>query len=417
VQLVLWGALIGLPAALVAAGFLGTVHTIEDWLWEGLPDRLESASPPWYLVLGLPVVGAALVVAARLWLPGDGGHPPLKGLSLEPVRLSHAPGVVVAALGTLPFGAVLGPEMPVIALGTVVGVAVTRFVPLSRRSATLAMAGAFSAISALFGGPIVAGILLVEAGLGRGTALIPALLPGLVAAAVGYVIFIGFGNWGGLDAPGLTIPALPTYDGTQLGHLAIAVAIGTVTALLVILARRAAEGLDALRELVSMPVLLLSGGCAVGIIALVATGFQVEAQDVLFSGQASVPVVVSADSTRIVVVLVVAKFLAYTVSQGCGFLGGPIFPAVFLGVGVASLAVVWFDVSPTFAIAVGAAAGMAAQTRLLIAPLVFAALLVGVAGTEALPAAVMATTASWITATAVAPHRPDAIGSPTPEPG
>ena len=64
-------------------------------------------------------------------------------------------------------------------------------------------------------------------------------------------------------------------------------------------------------------------------------------------------------------------------SLGCGFRGGPIFPAVFLGVGLASLPVVWFDASPTLAVAVGAAAGMAAQTRLLFAPLLFATLLVG----------------------------------------
>lgn len=139
--------------------------------------------------------------------------------------------------------------------------------------------------------------------------------------------------------------------------------------------------------------------------------FQVEAQDVLFSGQASVPVVVSTDSARIVIVLLVAKFLAYTVSQGCGFLGGPIFPAVFLGVAISSLAVVWFNASPTFAVAVGAAAGMAAQTRLVVAPLVFVALPVGIVGAEAVPAAVLATTASWLTATAVDPRRPHSTGA------
>ena len=45
---------------------------------------------------------------------------------------------------------------------------------------------------------------------------------------------------------------------------------------------------------------------------------------------------------------------------------------MFVGVGLASLPVLWFDVSPTLAVAVGAAAGMAAQTRLLFAPVLFA---------------------------------------------
>jgi chloride channel protein, CIC family len=106
--------------------------------------------------------------------------------------------------------------------------------------------------------------------------------------------------------------------------------------------------------------------------------------------------VVDADSTKIVVVLLVAKFLGYGVSLGCGFRGGPIFPAVFLGVALASLPVVWFDTSPTVAIAIGAAAGMAAQTRLLISPLLFASLLVGTQGLDTIPAAVLATAAAWV---------------------
>ncbi|HEY9458756.1 MAG TPA: hypothetical protein VIQ56_12710, partial [Gaiella sp.] len=72
-RLVLLGAAIGIPAALVAALFLALVHDLEHWLWHDLPDALGHSSPPWYLVIGLPVVGAALVVVARL-LPGNGGH-------------------------------------------------------------------------------------------------------------------------------------------------------------------------------------------------------------------------------------------------------------------------------------------------------------------------------------------------------
>ena len=37
-----------------------------------------------------------------------------------------------------------------------------------------------------------------------GTALLPILVPGFIAAAVGYLIFVGFGDSAGLNAPGLT---------------------------------------------------------------------------------------------------------------------------------------------------------------------------------------------------------------------
>ena len=160
-RLVLLGALIGIPAALLAALFLALVHALEDWLW--------SESAPWYAVIGLPVVGAALVLVARRSLPGDGGHRPLEGIGGGTMPLAYAPGVALAAIGSLAFGAVLGPEAPLIALGSFVGVAVCRVARLGPRDeAVLGTAGSFSAISALFGGPLVAGMLMLEGGLALG---------------------------------------------------------------------------------------------------------------------------------------------------------------------------------------------------------------------------------------------------------
>ncbi len=401
-RLVLLGAAIGVPAALVAALFLALVHDLHQWLWHDLPDALGHSSAPWYLVVGLPVVGAAVVVVARLLLPGDGGHSPLEGLSMAPTPLANGPGVALAALGTLPFGAVLGPEAPVIALGSVVGVAAARISPVGQQGTkVLASAGGFAAISALFGGPLVAGMLLVEGGIGMGVMLLPVLLPGLVAAGIGYLVFVGFGSWGGLEAPGLVVSDLPLYDGVHLLDLIVAVVIGVIGALTALVARRLAERVDGLGGSLGVPGLLLGGGLAVGLLAELGGQLGADPTDILFSGQASLNAVTSADSTKIVAILLVAKLLAYAVSLGCGFRGGPVFPAIFLGVALASLTVVAFDVSPTLAIAVGTAAGAAAQTRLLITPVLLAAVLVGTQGTDAIPAAVLASAAAWLAMAAI----------------
>ncbi len=396
-RLVALGAVIGLPAALVAAGFLALVHTSEDWLWHDLPDALGYSSPPWYMVLGLPVVGAAVVLAARRLLPGDGGHPPLDGIGAKPTPVSYAPGVALAALGTLAFGAVLGPEAPLIALGSAVGLAVTHIVAVDRKQhGVLAMAGSFSAISALFGGPLVAGLLLVEAGVGMGALLIPILLPGLVAAAVGYLLFIGLGSWGGLEEATLTVPGLPIYDSTSVRDLLLAVGLGIGIAILCEAVRLFARRTAGSEQRFGMTPLLLGGGLAVGLLAVLADALGADSQDVLFSGQNSINAVVSEDSASILVVLVAAKALGYAICLGCGFRGGPVFPAVFLGVGLATFTVIAFDVSPTFAVAVGTAAGMAAMTKLLFAPLLFSALLVGSGSVDAVPAAVFAASAAWV---------------------
>jgi H+/Cl- antiporter ClcA len=291
----------------------------------------------------------------------------------------------------------------VIALGAAAALAVTWFVRLGEKEASaLALAGSFSAVSALFGGPLVGGVLLVESGVGMGAAIIPILLPGFVAAAVGYLIFVGFGDWGGLDAPGLVVPDLPLYDGTHLLDLIVAIAVGVATAIIVavidrLAARLAGEG----DRRLGMASFLFAGGVAIGLIALLADGLGADSQDVLFSGQASIPALIAESSTGVVLVLIVAKAIAYGISLASGFRGGPIFPAIFLGIGLATLPVVWFDVSPTLAIAVGTAAGTAAATRLLLASMLFATLLVGTQGLDAVPAAVLAAVAAWLTRTAL----------------
>jgi len=259
-------------------------------------------------------------------------------------------------------------------------------------------------------------VMMMEAGVGLGARLIPSLLPGFVAAAVGYLIFVGFGDWGGLNAPGLAVPDLDLYEGTHLLDLLVAIAVGVLTALAIVaidrFARDAAARFEQRR---TMPVLLLAGGLTVGLLALLADALGAEANEILFSGQSAIPELIAEQTTSVLLLILAAKAIAYAVSLASGFRGGPIFPAVFLGIGIGTLPVVWFDVSPTLAIAAGAAAGMAAQTRFLLTAMLFAALLVGSAGLDATPAAVLAAVAAWLTATALdARPRPDSPASAVP---
>jgi H+/Cl- antiporter ClcA len=161
-------------------------------------------------------------------------------------------------------------------------------------------------------------------------------------------------------------------------------------------------------------LVLVSGGLAVGLLAQLATAFGVPATDVLFSGQESIPALVSEPSVVALIVLVVAKAIAYMFTLASGFRGGAIFPALFLGVGLAAFPVHWFGLSSTAAIAIGAAAGMAAQTRLVVTSMLFAALLVGSAGRDAIAAAVFATVAAYLVASGLDP-RPQEPAPAAPE--
>src|SRR4029450_10287165 len=157
------------------------------------------------------------------------------------------------------------------------------------------------------------------------------LLPGLVSAGVGYLIFIGFGDWGGIAAQAITGPNLPAYEGTTIGDTPGGVSVGVVVALLVAGVRRVAVRVDDARgKRFSMPVLLLAGGLAVGILAELADAFGADSHEILFSGQAAVPEILAEDSAAIVVLVIVAKAIGYAICLGCGFRGGPVFPAIFL---------------------------------------------------------------------------------------
>jgi H+/Cl- antiporter ClcA len=222
-----------------------------------------------------------------------------------------------------------------------------------------------------------------------------------VAAATGYVLFIGLGNWGGLHEQSLAVPGLPLYQGTHILDLLVGIGVGVAAALLVSTVRRYAGVLEERGpRRVSMPALLL-GGLAVGLLAQTAQWLGADSQDVLFSGQSGIPNLIAQTSTKVVLILLVAKAVGYSISLGSGFRGGPVFPAIFLGVALATLTEIWFGVSPTLAVAVGTAAGMAATTRLMLTPIVFSALIVGHNGLDTVSAAVLAAAAAWITLAAL----------------
>ena len=414
-------ALIGIPAALVAVAFLGLVHVMENLLWTDVPQAMGLGSPPWWMIVGVPAVGGLLVWLARTTLPGDGGHEPVGGISIAPTPISYAPGVALAALASLAFGAVLGPEAPLIALGSVVGMVAVRWWKVHGQvGQVVSTAGAFSAVSALFGGPIVAGVLLLEAGISLGSALVPVLLPGAVAAAVGYTIIVGVGSWSGIPTTGMVVPDLPAYPNTRVVDLLLAVVVGIAVALLVAVSRRTATALLRLRPRVGTGPALVAGGLVVGLLSLLVESRGGSYDDVLFSGQFDLTHLLGMTDGTLLLLVVLAKTAGFMVCLGAGFRGGPVFPAIFIGTAVALVVGSPFGMSTTAALAIGTACGMTAFTRLMFSSLVFALLLGGAASIAAIPAAVLAAAAAWVVGRALdsrAADRPGPGGPDASSPG
>ena len=131
VGLLVVAAVLGVPVSAVAYGFLALVDYLQKEIFTHLPHGLGFAATPVWWPLPVLAVGGLIAAAAIRYLPGDGGPSPAGGFKMHGAPTpAQLPGVVLAALATLIFGAVLGPEMPLILLG---GGLVLVFLRLARR--------------------------------------------------------------------------------------------------------------------------------------------------------------------------------------------------------------------------------------------------------------------------------------------
>jgi H+/Cl- antiporter ClcA len=225
---------VAIPISLVALAFLALVEQVTTGCGATSRPRPVSLADSWWWVLLIPTVGGVLAGLAVRHLPGGGGHDPINGFSAKPVAPDAIPGVVLAALASLAFGAVVGPEAPLVALGSALGLWGARLFRQSGNVAALAAsAGLFAAISALFGNPLLAAFLVLEAvgATALAAPLTVVVLPGLLAAGLGYVVFTGVGEWAGVAPTSLAIDGLASYPALRLADVLWAAVIGVAMAL------------------------------------------------------------------------------------------------------------------------------------------------------------------------------------------
>ena len=213
--ILLLGAIVGLPIATVAYFFLKIVDEAQQYVFTTLPNDLGfSGEPVWWPLLPLTLSGLIVALIIR-YLPGIGGHKPAEGLKTGgPVQPIELPGIILAALATLCLGAVLGPEAPLIAMGSGLGVLAVHLLKKdapARATLVIGAAGSFAAVSALLGSPLVAAFLMLEVtGLG-GPLLGVVLVPGLLAAGIGSLVFVGLDRWTGFGTFSLAVPNIPAF--------------------------------------------------------------------------------------------------------------------------------------------------------------------------------------------------------------
>jgi H+/Cl- antiporter ClcA len=266
--------------------------------------------------------------------------------------------------------------------------------------------GSFAAVSTLLGSPLTGAFLMMEAsGLGGARATM-VLVPGLLAAGLGSMVFVGLNSWTGLGAFSLTIPDLPRFGSPSLMEFAWAIAIGIGAAVTGTVIR---YGALLLRSPVQRNLLFLTPtmGVTVAIVAVVYTQVTGHSySDVLFSGQDALPRLVgNSDSYSVgaLALLIASKSLAYCASLSA-FRGGPIFPALFIGA-AAGIGLSHLGLSQTAGIAMGMGAMSAAMLRLPLTSTLLASLLMASSGPNTIPLVIVAVVVAFVAAVRLAPQQ------------
>ncbi len=402
VALLIMAAVLGVAISFLVYWFLKLVTDMQGWVFTSLPHGLGfHGEPPWWPLVPLAVAGAVVGAVIR-YLPGRGGHSPADGFKAGGVAApAELPGIFLAALASLALGAVIGPEAPVIALGGGLAVLAVKLagrdVPAST-GAVIAATGSCAAISTLLGNPLSGAILLLEAsGLGGPMATL-VLIPALLGAGVGSLIFLGLNSLTGYGTFSLAIPHLPPAPHLNVAQFGWAVAAGAAAAVLSFGIRRLA--LFARPHLERRLVLLtpLAGLVVAGLAIGYGEGTGKPQSDVLFSGQSALPPLLehaASYTAGAVVLLLACKALAYSISLAA-FRGGPIFPGMFVGA-AGGIALSHLPGLPTIA---GAAIGIGAMTagmlQLPITAVLLTTLFLGTDGIDTMPLTITAVVVSFV---------------------
>ena len=412
-----FGAGLGVPVAAVAFLFLKVVAEAQQFLFGDLPGDLGFDSQPSWWPIPVLAVGGLLVALVIRELPGIGGHRPAEGFKPGATLPFELPGVALAAFVTLAFGAVLGPEAPLIAIGSGLGAWAIHLVKRGAPAQAVAVsgvAGSFAAISTLLGSPLVGAFLLMEvSGLG-GPMLGVILVPGLLAAGVGALIFVGLDGWTGFGTFSLAVPNIPPVGSPTVAEFLWAIAIGLAAGVVGTLIRRGSLALQAIVERHAVPLTVLAGITAGALAAIFAAATDRGTSDVLFSGQdALAPLIQNAETWTVgaLVLLVLCKGLAYTICLSC-FRGGPVFPAMFVGA-AGGMALSHLAGLPMIAgVAMGIGALTASMLGLPLTSVLLATVFLQADGLALTPLVIVAVAVSYVTTARLAPAP---VPAPSPD--
>lgn len=386
-----WGLVTGAVGAIGAFLFLGLMNLGISLVWPQ-PLGPEPFSGSWQIVVIMTVAGL-IVGLIRRYLPVEDVDV-FSALVKGHMKTRPIPGALLVALVSLIGGFSLGPEVPTGMGSAAAGSWLSRRRRLSDESERVnVMSGVMGAYGGLFSSPFAAAIIPLEITHFQSPAYYGTLIIVAAAAVVGFIIF--FFQAGDQFSTLLRFLDLPEYN-LKVWHMVMALVFGLVGTVLAVIFGVLVRIFKRLAHpLADRPILHSSlAGFLLGLL-----GFALPLT--LFLGTEGLVTVTTQGAQLGVVLLTVvilAKMVALSGALAGGFIGGPIFPLLFVG---GTAGVVINLLFPGIPLALCVSCMMAAVPgAILPIPLtlsVIVLLITGVTPTEVVPVPVAALAAYFIT--------------------
>jgi H+/Cl- antiporter ClcA len=320
--LMVYAALFGALSSFLAAAYITLYNQGINFLQQ--PSLFVLNINIWPLVL-LTAAGVLIGLAIKFF----GQH---AGLGVAQQQYAQAgrlnprylPSIMVQAFTSLWSGAAVGPEGPLVFLSGGVGSLIADRLKLEKDDVQLlvysSIAGAFGGF---FGSPVIGAVGAIEYMFIKELDLYRHLIPGLLAAAVGYGVYFAL-----LQTSYLGIYSFPDYASPRLVDLWWALLVGVIGGVVGILFKLLFGIVHLVFAWLKGPVVrAVVGGVVIGIIGsfLPLT---------LYSGQDQLLQIIhnpAAFGVGLLILMVLVKALLTSTSFATGFEGGPVFPLLFIG--------------------------------------------------------------------------------------
>jgi chloride channel protein, CIC family len=316
-----YAAALGILGAFAGLVFMGVTGFGNNWY--------VSNDPGWFgghwWWLAVTAAAGVVVGLLRHWTRLPEQTPGLVAdLRAEHVEPDLVPGIVVVSAASLIGGASLGPEKALGSIGGGAGTWISQRGGFSKEdSQANTLDGFAGAYGGLFSSTVIVVMLIMELARPGGRRFGKALAGSIVASSVSFGIY--FAIAGAVFLGAYHVPRFKFED----WQLLAAVPLGVFAALVVTLLGVCTVAAARLFGRLKIPDIARTtlGGTMFGLVG-------VALPLTMFTGSAQLATVLSDARTLgvgLIATTLVAKMVTFAVSEASGFVGGPVFPALFIG--------------------------------------------------------------------------------------